>query len=486
MRKAIVFLLLIAITSILPTFALAQAKIDVLVKNGTPNTWFKDSVANNDVLIKNATVMTAVKGTLENTDILIQNGKIAKIGKGLTAPAGVRTIDATGKYVTPGIIDCHSHSMLDAINEGAFSVTSMTRTRDMLNPTDITIYRALAGGVTSANLLHGSANSIGGQNTTVKFKWGHPVEDYPIPDAPPGIKFAMGENVRQTTQSPQPGRALRYPRTRQGTIETDRDAFLRARDYKQAWDDFKAGKTKVQPRKDLELEPIVEILEGKRLVHAHSYRSDEMLNLLLLADEFGFRVATLQHGLEAYKIAPEIAKHGTGVSIFTDSWGYKLEAYDAIPWNAYILWKNGVVVSINSDSDERMRRLNLDAAKVEKYGGVPEQDALQMITLNPAKQLGIDKRTGSIEVGKDGDIVIWTAHPFSVYSRVETTMIEGETFFDRATDAQMRLDTANERETLEKLDVNRAPSTGGGPPRIPAEKRRGERDEAEYGDGGNR
>ena len=466
MKKVIAFLILVAITSVSPTLLFAQAK--------------------NDVLIKNATVMTAVKGTLQNTDILIQKGKITKIGKDLSAPSGARTIDATGKYVTPGIIDCHSHSMLDAINEGSFSVTSMTRTRDMLNPTDIAIYRALAGGVTAANLLHGSANSIGGQNTTVKFKWGHAVEDYPIADAPPGIKFAMGENVKRSTSFAPPGSPVRYPRTRMGVIETMRDAFLRAKDYKQAWEDFRAKKTKVQPRKDLELEPLVEVLEGKRLVHAHGYRSDEHLNLMLLADEMGFKVATLQHGLEAYKIAPEIAKRGTGVSIFTDSWSYKLEAYDAIPYNAYILWKNGVSVSINSDSDERMRRLNLDAAKVEKYGGVPEEDALKMITLNPAKQLGIDKRTGSIEVGKDGDIVIWTGHPFSVYSRVETTMIEGETYFDRAADAQKRADMAKERETLEKLDVNKAPGTGGGPPAVPKEKRRGDRDDAEYGDGGHR
>ena len=452
----------------------------------SPTILFAQAQTKSDVLIKNATVMTAVKGTLENTDILVQNGKITKIGKGITAPAGVQTIDATGKFVTPGIIDCHSHSMLDAINEGSLSVTSMVRTRDMLNPTDITIYRALAGGVTAANLLHGSANSIGGQNTTVKFKWGHPVEDYPISDAPPGIKFAMGENVRRTTQSPQPGQVLRYPRTRQGVIETMRDAFLRAKDYKQSWDDFKAGKTKIQPRKDLELEPLVEVLEGKRLIHAHDYRSDEALNLILLADEFKIKVATLQHGLEAYKIAPEIAKRGTGVSIFTDFWGYKLEAYDAIPYNAYILWKNGVNVSINSDDNERMRRLNLDAAKVEKYGGVPEQDALQMITLNPAKQLGIDKRTGSVEVGKDADLVIWNGHPFSVYSRVETTMVEGEILFDRTKDTTIRKDMATERETLEKLDVNKAPGSGGGPPRIPSEKRRTDLDDAEYGDGGNR
>ena len=466
MRKTFAFLLIISICMISPTLILAQAK--------------------NDVLIKNATVMTAIKGTLENTDILIQNGKITRIGKNLSAPSGVRVIDATGKYVTPGIVDCHSHTMLSSINEGTFSVTSMTRTRDMLIPDDIAIYRALAGGVTSANLLHGSANSIGGQNTVVKFKWGHPVEDFPIPDAPPGIKFALGENVKQSNFQPQQGQPLRYPRTRMGVMETDRDALLRARDYKQQWDDFKAGKTKVPPRKNLELEPLVEVLEGKRLVHAHGYRSDEHLNLMLLADEFGFKVATLQHGLEAYKIASEIAKHGAGVSIFTDSWGYKLEAYDAIPYNAYILWKHGVNVSINSDSDERMRRLNLDAAKVMKYGGVPEEEALKMITLNPAKQLGIAGRTGSIEVGKDGDVLIWNGHPFSVYSRVELTLIEGETYFDRSKDAQMRIDMAKERESLEKLDVNKAPGSGGTPPAVPKEKRRGDRDDAEYVDGGTR
>lgn len=441
--------------------------------------------ATNSVLIKGGTVMTAGKGTLQNTDILVQGGKITKIGKGLTAPAGATVIDATGKFVTPGIVDAHSHTMLDAINEGTFSVTSMTRTRDVLNSTDIAIYRALAGGVTAANLLHGSANSIGGQNTTVKFKWGHPVEDYPIADAPPGIKFAMGENVKRSTSFAPQGTPQRYPRTRMGVVETMRDAFLRAKDYRQAWADFRAGKTKVQPRKDLELEPLVEVLEGKRLVHAHGYRADEHLNLLLLADEMGFKVATLQHGLEAYKIAPEIAKRGTGVSIFTDYWGYKLEAYDTIPYNAYILWKNGVTVSINSDDDERMRRLNIEAAKVMKYGGVPEEDALKMITINPAKQLGIDKRTGSIEVGKDADIAIWNGHPFSVYSRVETTLVEGEVLFDRTADAKMRQDMAKERETLEKMDVNKAPGTGGGPPRIPTERKRGDRDDAEYGDGGN-
>lgn len=433
-----------------------------------------------DVLIKNATVMTAARGTLEGTDILIRDGKISRIGKGLSAGANARVIDATGKVVTPGIIDAHSHSMLSAINEGSLAVTSMTNVREMLDPTDISIYRALAGGVTSALLLHGSANPIGGQSATVKFKWGHPVEDYPIADAPPGIKFALGENVKRSSQvQTQPGQTFRYPRTRMGTMEVIRDAFRRARDYKQAWEDYRAKKTRVPPRVDEELQPLVEILEGKRLVHCHGYRSDEHLNLLRLADEFGFKVGTLQHGLEAYKIAPEIAKHGAGVSIFVDSWSYKLEAYDAIPYNAYILWKNGVLVSINSDSDERMRRLNLDAAKTMKYGGVPEEEALKMITLNPAKQLGVDKRTGSIEQGKDADIVIWNTHPFSSFSHPEITMIEGEVFFDRALDIQRRQQIAKEREDLEKLDVNRPPGSGGTPPPRPAERRLEDRDDAD-------
>ena len=435
-----------------------------------------------DVLIKNATVLTAARGTLNNTDVLVTNGKIAKIGKNLSAPANVRVIDATGKFVSPGIIDAHSHSMLDAINEGSIAVSSMTNVRDVLDPKDITIYRALAGGVTGGLLLHGSANPIGGQSVTVKFKYGHPVEDFPIAGAPPGIKFALGENVKRSNFQPQPGQVPRYPRTRMGTMEVIRDAFRRAKDYKQQWADFRAEKGSIPPRRDLELEPLVEILEGKRLVHCHGYRSDEHLNILRLAEEFGFRVGTLQHGLEAYKIAPEIAKHGAGVSIFADSWSYKIEAYDSIPYNAYILWKNGVLVSINSDSDERMRRLNLDAAKAMKYGGVPEEDALKMITLNPAKQLGIDNRTGSIEQGKDGDIVVWNVHPFSPYSHPEYTLIEGEVYFDRAREMAMRAERMKEREALEKLDMNRAPSSGGTPPRLPQEQRVKDRDNADRGD----
>lgn len=438
-----------------------------------------------EILIRNATVLTAVKGKLENTDLLIQNGKIARIGQNLKAGANAKIIDATGKFITPGIIDCHSHSMLDAINEGSYAVTSMTGVRDVLNPKDITLYRALAGGVTTLHLLHGSANAIGGKNAVVKVKYGKPVEDFIIPEAPPGIKFALGENPKRSSSPSIPGLQRRYPGTRMGVYETIRDAFVRARDYKAEWDQYrekvrKKDATAVEPRRDLELEPIVEILEGKRFVHSHGYRAEEYLALLQLAEAFGFRIRTLQHGLETYKIAPEIARHGAGVSIFVDSWAYKIEAYDAIPYTAAILWKNGINVSINSDSDERMRRLNLDAAKVEKYGDVPEEEALKMITLNPAKQLGIDKRTGSIEVGKDADIVIWTAHPFSVYSRVETTLVEGDMLFDRTQDLAKRIEMENERKTLESAEINRAPAGGmGTSPRIPTEKRVKERDEAD-------
>lgn len=414
-------------------------------------------------LIKNATVLTVTKGTFQNTDLLLQNGKIAQIGKNLSAPAGAQVIDATGKYVMPGIIDPHSHTMIDAVNEGSLSVTSMVRIRDVLNPTDVNIYRQLAGGVTTINVLHGSANTIGGQNAVVKLKWGRDVDEMLFPNAPPGIKFALGENVtRKNSQQAQQatGQPLRYPATRMGQEEVLRDAFTRARDYKAEWDDYnarvkKGEKNLVPPRKDLELEPLVEVLEGKRFVHAHSYRGDEMLMLLEIAKEFGFTVKTLQHGLEGYKIASEIAQAGTGLSTFADEWSYKIEAYDAIPYNVAILMRHGVVATVNSDSDERARRLNIDAAKMMRYGGLTEDSALATITYNGAVQLGIQDRVGSIEVGKDADVVIWSGDPLSVYSTAETTFIDGEIFFDKQRDLAMRDQMAKERADLEAADRGR-------------------------------
>ena len=429
-----------------------------------------------ETLIRNATVLTASRGTLQNTDILIRGGKIAAVGPGLRAGEGARVVDATGKYVMPGIVDCHSHSMMDAVNELTLSVTSMARIRDVLNPTDPDLYRQLAGGVTTLNLLHGSGNSIGGQNTVVKIKWGRPVEEFLFPGAPPGIKFALGENPKRSNVNLTPGAQRRYPATRMGVGETIRDAFVRARDYKRRWDEHRAAaqrgdKNLIPPRRDLQLEPLVEVLEGRRFVHAHCYRADEIMMLINLADEFGFKIRTFQHVLEGYKVAKEIARHGAGASAFADSWGYKVEAYDAIPYNAAIMTRAGVNVSINSDSDERARRLNLDAAKMMRYGGLSEEEALRLITLNPAMQLGIDGRVGSVDVGKDADLAVWTGHPFSVYSRVETTFIDGEPLFDRAQDLARRQQLADERRQLEQHEANRPPAEGGTAPGRPRERR---------------
>ena len=409
-------------------------------------------------LIRNATVLTITKGTLPNTDVLLRNGKIAQIGQGLSAP-GARVVDAAGKYIMPGIIDPHSHMMADAINEGSLSVTSMVRIRDVLNPAAINVYRALAGGVTTINILHGSANTIGGQNATVKLKYGRAADEMLFEGAPPGIKFALGENVTQKNRTVQPGAQRRYPATRMGQEEVLRDAFTRAQDYKRRWDDYRARaareRTLVAPRRDLELEPLVEVLEGKRLVHAHGYRADELLMLLNVADEFGFKVKTLQHVLEGYKIATEIAKHGAGASSFADSWSYKIEAYDAIPYNNAIMMRHGVLQTINSDSDERVRRLNIDAAKLMRYGGLTEEEALRTITYNGAVQLGVEGRVGSIEVGKDADLAIWNSHPLSVYANVETTFIDGEVFFDRQQDLARRAQVEQQRAELERGEENR-------------------------------
>lgn len=421
-----------------------------------------------DTLIRNATILTITHGTLENSDILIRGGKIAAIGKNLKVSDGARVIDGSGKFVMPGIVDCHSHSMLDAINEGSLSVTSMVRTSDALNPTDVDLYRELAGGVTTLNLLHGSANAIGGLNTVVKIKYGRPVEEFLFPGAMPGIKFALGENPKRSSAPAIPGITRRYPATRMGVEEVIRDAFTRARDYKNTWDDYRAARSKGQnpipPKRDLQLEPLVEVLEGKRYVHAHCYRADEILMLINLADEFGFKIRTFQHVLEGYKVAKEIAQHGAGASTFADFWGYKIEAYDAIPYNAAIMTRAGIVVSMNSDSDERARRLNIEAAKAMRYGNLTAEQALKLVTINPAIQLGIQDRVGSLEVGKDADIAIWNGHPLSVYARVDTTFIDGLIFFDRAQDLARRAELEQERVQLEQAEPNRPPARGTSPP----------------------
>ena len=450
-----------------------------------------NTAAAGETLIRNATVLTITRGTLQNSDILIRNGKIASVGQNLKASDRARVIDAAGKFVMPGIIDPHSHSMSDAINEGTLSVTSMVRIRDMLNPTAPNLYLELAGGVTTLNILHGSANTIGGQNTVVKIKYGRPLSEFIFPGAPPGIKFALGENVKRASSTVLPGQTRRYPATRMGQEEVLRDAFTRARNYKRSWDEHRAAvarneKNLIPPRRDLQLEPLVEILEGKRLVHAHCYRADEIIMILNLADEFGFKIKTLQHVLEGYKVAREIAAHGAGASPFADSWAYKIEAYDAIPYNVAVMVRAGVLVSINSDSDERARRLNIDAAKMMKYGDLSEDEAMRLITINPAIQLGIQNRVGSIEAGKDADLAIWTGHPFSVYSRVERTFIDGDIFFDREQDLARRAALEREREELLKAEANRPPAQGGatpGAPRRPSSH--DDHDDIDNGEGDN-
>lgn len=404
--------------------------------------------------ITNAKIMTVgPAGTIDKGTILIKGGKITAVGAGVVAPAGATVIDAAGRIVTPGLIDAHSHTAAEGgINECTNIVTAEVRVADVLDPKDINLYRELAGGLTTANVLHGSCNSIGGQNATIKLRYGAASgEALLFAGAPPGIKFALGENPKRSSGGG--GGPRRYPATRMGVEVSIRDAFLEAKAYKKEWDEYEAAVKAANakkpakgvavtlppaPRKNLQMEALKEILEGKRLVHAHSYRADEILMLINVANEMGFKIATFQHVLEGYKVASEIAKHGAGGSTFSDWWAYKMEAYDAIPYNAAIMASHGVLVSLNSDSDELARRLYWEAAKAVRYGGVSEDEAFKMVTINPAKQLGIDKWVGSIEVGKDADLAIFRAHPMAPDTRVEMTLVDGKVLFDRSKDVAAR------------------------------------------------
>lgn len=402
------------------------------------------------LVVRNATVWTLDdRGKLENADVLIREGRIAEVGTDLEAPAGAVEIDGTGKHVTPGIIDAHSHTaILEGINEGTQAVTAEVGIGDVIDSYDIAMYRELAGGLTVANVLHGSANPIGGKNQIIKLRWGMGPEALKFTEARPGIKFALGENVKRSNW-----RMLsdRYPQTRMGVEQIIRDRFRAAREYQQAWDRYEALLDKsdvVPPRRDLELETLQEILAGDRLVHCHSYRQDEILMLLRVADDFGFTIGTFQHVLEGYKVAPELADHGAGASAFSDWWAFKVEAYDAIPYNGALMHDAGVLVTFNSDSDELARRLNTEAAKAVKYGGVDEVEALKFVTLNAAIQLAVDPWVGSLEPGKDADFVIWNGHPLSTYTKCEQTWIDGRKYFDIDEDRQMRSEVERERTRL--------------------------------------
>lgn len=424
------------------------------------------------ILIRNATVLTVTKGTVPNGSVLIENGKIAAIGKTVSAPADATVVDATGKYLMPGIIDCHSHTAIEGgVNEGTVSDSSMVNIEDVLDPMDINIYRALAGGLTVSNVLHGSANAIGGQTVVIKLRWGKSAQEMLFEGAKPGIKFALGENPKRQGEAPQslfsqgPAVERRYPGTRMGVEEVIRESFTEAKNYQAKWKEYNErvarGEHPIPPQNDLRLEPLVEVLEGKRYVHAHCYRSDEILMLIRVADEMGFKIRTFQHVLEGYKVAKEIAAHGAGASTFSDWWSYKAEAYDATPYNAAIMTSKGVVVSLNSDSDELQRHLNLEAAKVMRYGGLSETEALAMVTINPAKQLGIDDKVGSIEVGKSADLVLFDQHPLSNFSKPLKVWIDGHEYFDRDKDLETRPEFQQRKKALEeKLDREQKSNEG--------------------------
>ena len=398
--------------------------------------------------IAGATLLTASRGTIENGDILVRDGRIAAVGTGLEPPAGATVVDASGKYVTPGIIDAHSHLAALSINEGSVNVSSMVTIEDVIRPEDVGMYRALAGGVTTINVLHGSANPIGGGNAVLKLRWGADAGGL-LMGAPPGIKFALGEN---TTRDRNPDR---YPGSRMGVQDVIRQAFLDADAYLAEREAYEAGEKKGSaPRRDLKLERLGEVLRGERWVHAHSYRGDEILQLLRVAEEFGVTVRTLQHVLEGYKVADEIAAHGAGASTFSDWWAYKVEAYDAIPHNAALMAERGVLVSINSDSGEEIRHLNQEAAKTMKWGGLDEEAALRLVTLNPAIQLGIDDRVGSIDEGKDADLTVWEGHPLTMFGKPVQTYVDGKLYFDIDLDRERQAAVEAEKQAhLAKLGL---------------------------------
>lgn len=421
------------------------------------------------ILIKNATVWTNEKeGILPNTDVLVVNGKIARVGKSLSAPAAARVIDGTGKHVTTGIIDEHSHIALFSVNEGSQTSSAEVRMSDVVNADDVNIYRQLAGGVTTSQLLHGSANSIGGQSAVIKLKWGGAPSDLLLPEVK-SIKFALGENVKQSNWGDV--NRVRFPQTRMGVEQVYFDHFIRAKEYEQEWKKYnslrnKAGVT--PPRVDIELDALVEILNGKRDITCHSYVQSEINMLMKVADSLGFKINTFTHILEGYKLADKMAERKIGGSTFADWWAYKMEVKEAIPQNAALMANEGVVVSINSDDAEMARRLNQEAAKTMNFGNMTEEEAWKFVTLNPAKLLRLDHRLGSIKSGKDGDLVVWNNHPLSIYSRPDYTIIEGTVYFDAAAQEQRLAELAKEKARLvQKMLQAKA---AGAPTRTPEAK----------------
>lgn len=403
-----------------------------------------------DLLVKNGTILTVTKGTLPKGDILIIGGIIKQIGENIPAPEGVKIIDAAGKYVIPGIIDSHTHIALTGTNESGDAITPEVNMRDVLHAEDTSIFTALSGGVTMVHTMHGSGNPIGGQNIVLKMKWGRTSEEMIVSEAYRTLKFALGENPKQSNM-PSLTSARRYPISRMGVNAIIRGELLKAKDYMMQWEKYqealkskKTPKGFIPPRKDLRMEALADLLRGKLIARCHSYRADETLEFINLSKEFGFKIACFEHITEAFKIARELADEGIGTSVFLDNWAYKVEASEGIAYSAAYCTQQGVLVSINSDSGERIRRLFNDAAKAMKYGGLSEEEALKLVTINPAIQLGVEKIAGSLEAGKHGDIAIFNEHPMSAYARCDMTIIEGEIYFDRA-------QYLKEREEAEKL-----------------------------------
>jgi imidazolonepropionase-like amidohydrolase len=420
---------------------------------------------NNTFLIRNVTVWTNEKeGILPNTNVLVKNGKVVAVGDvdlkkfGINDSKDILIINGTGKHLTAGIIDEHSHiGIMGGVNEGSQSSTAEVRIEDVLNPEDINIYRQLAGGVTTSQLLHGSANAIGGQSAVIKLKWGQMADSLLFAGAPGRIKFALGENVKQSNWGERV--TERFPQTRMGVEQVFEDAFTRAEEYEKAWVDYKSGKTKKEPRKDIELEALLEVVRGKRLVTCHSYNQQEINMLMKVAEKHGFNINIFTHVLEGYKIADKIKEHGAGASTFSDWWGYKFEVIEATPYNASLLNETGVITCINSDDAEMGRRLNQEAAKAIKYGGMSEEDALKMVTLNPAKLMKIDNRVGSVKAGKDADLVLWSGHPLSIYSKPIKTFIEGVAYFDAVEHKKAEEQLRKEKQALIEA-MNKAVAEG--------------------------
>ncbi len=417
------------------------------------------------IIFKNATVWTnESEGILENTDVVIKDGKIIAIGKEidlseiLDKEVPVKTIDASSKHITCGIIDEHSHiAIRRGVNESSQAVTAEVRIGDVINANDINIYRQLSGGVTTSQLLHGSANPIGGQSALIKLRWGSNAEEMKIDGADGFIKFALGENVKQSNWGN--FNKVRFPQTRMGVEQVFYDAFYRARTYQLEWDLYNAMPSGMKrksesPREDLELNALVEILKSERFVTCHSYVQSEINMLMHVADSMRFSINTFTHILEGFKIADKLLKHGAGGSTFSDWWAYKFEVNDAIPYNATLMNNAGVVTAINSDDAEMGRRLNQEAAKAVKYGATTEEDAWKMITLNPAKLLHLEDRMGSIKVGKDADIVIWSNNPLSVYAKAEQTYVDGICLFDKDRDIQLREQNLGERMRIIKKMIS--------------------------------